>query len=278
MRLVGALDDVVAHQRGLVGGHADHRLLELHLDQPALGPELHDVALDLNRHARHELGALEHGEHVVQRHASLELECGEAGGHLIEAAAVLVERGQRLVRLGQHDRDVLEDVLGAVEVERHHAAAGGDGDHERVGLLGHALRGAVPGARLERQDRGVRHELDVRPEDLGAVRGEDDRPVHLRQLVEQLGRVVHVDLDAAGEQEAELLRLAQADESACPGGHDVVETLPDGSARSDHLERPDQPGLLPGFELSSVVPGIRHTCEFYANGALGAPFLALRWL
>ena len=63
-RVVG---QVVAHERGLVGGDADHRLLELHLDQPALGAELDDVALDLDRHARHELGALEHGQDVVQR-------------------------------------------------------------------------------------------------------------------------------------------------------------------------------------------------------------------
>ena len=67
-------------------------------------------------------------------------------------------------------------------------------------------------------------------------------------------------------------------EGAGSGGHDVVETLPDRGARCDHLECPDQPGLLPGFELSSIVPGIRHECEFYANGAQGAPFLALRVL
>ena len=114
------------HERGLVGGGADHRLLELHLDQPALGAELDDVALDLDRHARDELGALEHGEHVVQGRAALELEGGEAGRDLVEARAVLVERGQRLVGLGQHDGDVLEDVLRAVDVERDDLAPLGD--------------------------------------------------------------------------------------------------------------------------------------------------------
>ena len=110
------------HQRGLVGGGADHRLLELHLDQPALGAELDDVALDLDRHARHELGALEHGEHVVQRRAALELERGQARGDLVEARAVLVERRERLVGLREHGRDVLEDVLRAVDVERDDVA------------------------------------------------------------------------------------------------------------------------------------------------------------
>ena len=160
-RLVGVLGQVVVHERGLVGGDADHRLLELHLDQPALGAELDDVALDLDRHARHELGALQHGEHVVQRRAALELERGQAGRDLVEAGAVLVERRQRLVGLGEHDGDVLEDVLGAVDVERDDLAALGDRDHERVGLLGDALGGAVAGAGLEREDRRVRHQLDV---------------------------------------------------------------------------------------------------------------------
>jgi hypothetical protein len=46
-------------QRRLVGGHAHHRLLELHLDEPALRAELDDVALDLDGHAGHQLGALQ---------------------------------------------------------------------------------------------------------------------------------------------------------------------------------------------------------------------------
>ena len=136
-------------ERGLVGGGADHRLLELHLDEAALGAELDDVALDLDRHARHELGALEDRQDVVQRRAALELERGQAGGDLVEAGAVLVERRQRLVGLGQHDGDVLEDVLGAVDVERDDLAPLRDGDDQRVGLLGDALGGAVPGAGLQ---------------------------------------------------------------------------------------------------------------------------------
>src|SRR4051795_3847713 len=102
-RLVAVLGEVVVHERRPVGGGADHRLLELHLDQAAFAAELDDVALDLDRHARDELRALEHGEHVVQRGAALELERGEARGDLVQARAVLVERRQGLVGLGQHD-------------------------------------------------------------------------------------------------------------------------------------------------------------------------------
>src|SRR5919109_4850041 len=159
--LVAVLGEVVVHERGLVGGGADHRLLELHLDEPALGAELDDVALDLDGHARHELRALEHREDVVQRGAALELERGQAGRDLVEARAVLVERRQRLVGLGQDDRDVLEDVLRAVDVERDDLAPLRDGDDERVRLLGDALGRAVARAGLEGQDRRVRHELDV---------------------------------------------------------------------------------------------------------------------
>jgi hypothetical protein len=67
------------HQRAALGGDADHDLLELHLDEAALGAQLDDVALDLDRHARDELGALQDREHVVESHAALELERRQAG-------------------------------------------------------------------------------------------------------------------------------------------------------------------------------------------------------
>ena len=248
------LGEVVVQQRGLVGGDADHGLLELHLDQAALGAELDDVALDLDRHAGHELGALEHGEDVVERHAALELERGQARRDLVEAGAVLVERREGLVGLGEDGGDLLEDVLRAVDVERDDLAPLGDRDHERVGLLGHALGRAVAGARLEREDRRIRHQLDVGPGDLRRRLVERDRAVHLRELVEQLRGVVDVELDAAGEEERELVGVADHDQAARASVHDVVDPLPDRRARRDHLERLHEPGLLPRFELDELFP------------------------
>jgi hypothetical protein len=213
-----------------------------------------DVALDLDRHARDQLGALQHGEDVVQRDAALELQRREAGGDLVQPRAVLVQRREGLVGLGQHHRDVLEDVLAAVHVQRHDLAPLGDGDDQRVGLLGHALGRAVARAGLRAEDRRVRHQLRVRPGDLRPELVEDDRAVHLGQLVEHRRRVVHVQLDAAGEQEGELVGVADDEQAARPRIHDVVDALPDRRARRDHLERLHQPGLLPRFELSELFP------------------------
>ncbi len=238
------------HERGLLGGGAEHRLLEVHLDQTALAAQLDDVAFDLDRHARDELAALEHRQHVVQRAAALELERREPRRDLIEAGAVLVERGECLVGLGQHDGDVLEDVADRADVERDHLAALRDRDHERVGLLGDALGGAVAGPRLDRQDRRVGHQLDVRHRDLGRVGVERDRAVHLRQLVEQRRRVVDVDLDPAREEERELVGLADHEQAAGACVEDVVDPLPQRGARA-------QPSRAPGPALDPVATRCR---------------------
>src|SRR5436853_527122 len=80
-----------------------------------------------------------------------------------------------------------------------------------------SLGGAVPGAGLERHDRRVRHQLHVGPADLRAVRVEDDRPVHLRDLVEQRGRVVDVELDPAGVEEGQLVAVADREQRSSAG-------------------------------------------------------------
>jgi hypothetical protein len=75
--------------------------------------------------------------------------------------------------------------------------------------------------------------------DLRAVGAEDDRAVHLRQLEEQGGRVVDVELEAAGVEKRQLLVVPDADQTARASLHDAVDSLPDGGARGDHFERPD---------------------------------------
>jgi hypothetical protein len=134
-RLVGVAGQEVAHERGLLGRGADHRLLQLHLDQASLRAELDDVALDLHGHARDQLRALQHREDVMKGRAALELQRRQARGDLIQAGAELVQRRQRLVGLGQHHRNVLEDVLAAVHIDRDDLAALGDRYDQRVRLL-----------------------------------------------------------------------------------------------------------------------------------------------
>ena len=53
----------------------------------------------------------------------------------------------------------------------------------------------------------------------------------------------------AGEQEGELVGVADDDQAAGAGVDDVVDALAHRGARRDHLERLDEPGLLPRFEL-----------------------------
>ena len=197
---------------------------------------------------------MQDGEHVVERHAPLELEGGEARGDLVEALAVLVERGQGLVGLGEDHGYVFEDVLDAVHVQRDDLASLGDGDNQRVGLLGDALGRAVAGARLVREDRRVGHQLDVGHGDLGGVGVEDDRPVHLGDLVEEGGGVVDVELDPAGEQEVELFGVTDHDQAAGAGVQNALDALPQGGTGGHHLECPHQAGL-----------GSRVRVEFFAG-------------
>ena len=65
----------------------------------------------------------------------------------------------------------------------------------------------------------------------------------------------------AGEQEGELVRVADDDQTAGAGVEDVVDPLAQRGAGGDHLQRLDEPGLLARSEISSrLFPGTwRHT-------------------
>jgi hypothetical protein len=116
----------------------------------------------------------------------------------------------------------------------------------------------MPGSGLKRQDRRVRGQLHVGVRDLRGVRAQDDRAVHLRQLVDERRRVVEIELDSAREQERELVGVPDHDQSAGPSGLDVVDAFPQCSPRGDHLQRPDHPGVLSRLELLfELFPGTR---------------------
>ena len=83
---------VVADHQLALGVHAGDQLLELEREQPAVGAELEDVVLDLQRR--------------------------EGAGHLVEPELVALERGERLVGAGEDLARVLEDVPGLADVRR----------------------------------------------------------------------------------------------------------------------------------------------------------------
>ena len=205
--LLGVLDRVVADQRRLVGGDADHRLLELHLDQPALGAELDDVALDLDRHPGHQLGPLQDRQHVVEDAAALELEHGQPGRRPGRAG-----RGTSPASPGPGwpwpaPRGCPGGCTSSPRRRaRRRRGAGRSRPPARSVCFEtrSAVRWRVPVSR--REDRRVRHQLHVGPDDLGRLGVEHDRAVHLRHLVEHRRRVVDVELDPAGEQVGDVAR------------------------------------------------------------------------
>ena len=129
----------------------------------------------------------------------------------------------------------------------------------------------MAGARLEREDGRIRRQLDIGIDDLGRVRIEHDRSVHLRQLVKKSRRVVEIQLDATGEQERQLVRISNHDHAARARVKDVVEPLAQRGPRRDHLERPYEPGRLARLELcNELIPGTRrHEGRFYRGLGIG---------
>ncbi len=138
------------------------------------------------RDAAHHLEAPDRLGDVAERDEVVELEVRQALEHLVETGAVVLQRLERLVRLGEHDLDVLERDAPAAQVEAHDLAALRDRDDERLGLPAHALGGAVAHAGLARGERRVGQQVDVRAQDARRVLVEDDRAVHLRELEETL--------------------------------------------------------------------------------------------
>ena len=212
---------------------------------PALAAELDAVARDALRHARGHLRPLEDDEHVVEHDGVLELERGQARQHLLEPLAVRIERAESLVRLREDVRDRVELVARRPDEDRDRLPLLRDGDDERAGLLRHALGRAVAGARLVGRDRRVRHQLDVRPREPLDRLVDDDRAVHLRELVEELRPERRVEPDAAGVEERELVRVADDDEGALVRADHVVDGLAEPGARRDLGDRVEELRVLP---------------------------------
>jgi len=236
----GSVRVVVVHYGGTLGGHLADQLVQLHPDQPRLGAELDAVALDLLGHPRRHLRALQHDEDIVEHDGVLKLERGQPRQDLVEPLPVGLERRERLIRLREDLGHGIELVTRLRDVHGDRGALLGDGDHERTGLLRDTLGSAVPRARLVRRDRRVGHQLHVRVRDLRQRRRDDDRSVHLRELVEELRREGLVEPHPTGEEKRELTGIADHDQRAFARADHVVDRLAELRPRRDALERVEQ--------------------------------------
>ena len=126
-------------------------------------------------------------------------------------------------------------------------------------------------------------------QDLRAVGGEDDRAVHLRQLVEQRGRVVDVELDAAREEEATAPRtprcrsgrrfgawtmLSRPSRTAVPGATISRALTSRGSCRASSSATSS-----PAYGIGPIVRQTARdiACVFGSEQAASGPLRRARW-
>jgi hypothetical protein len=100
-------------------------------------------------------------------------------------------------------------------------------------------------ARLVGRDGRVRHQLDVRPREPLDRLVDDDRAVHLRELVEELRPERRVEPDAAGVEKRELVRVAHDDEGALVRADHVVDGFAEPGSRRDLGDRVEELRVLP---------------------------------
>ena len=227
---------VVADQQPAVLLDAGQHLVELQREQPAVGAELDDEALDLVGDAPHHLQPLADAHRVADGDEVLDLEGRQRAGDLVEAQLVALERGQRLVGAREDRRRVLEGVppAGHVDADDVHRLA--HRDDREAGLQGDPLGGAVPGAGLLGGDGRVGHEVHAGAHDARAVVGDDHRAVHLGQLAQPGGRQRDVQREAAGAQRLDHPVVAEHDQRARAAGEDALQPVAQRRSRGDAAE------------------------------------------
>ena len=137
-RLDAALGVVVVEDGRLLPRHLADELLELHADHPALAAELDAGALDLLGHPRRQLGALETTSTSSRTTAFWNSSAVRRVRTWSRRARYVLECGERLVRLREDVRHLLE-LVAAGRGRRHASRAAVDRDDQRVRLLGDAL-------------------------------------------------------------------------------------------------------------------------------------------
>ncbi len=153
-------------------------------------------------------------------------------------------------------------VLAVVAVDGDGRHGLGDGDHRHVDGARHPLGRAVAGACLRGRDRGLGDEVHVGSGDARGVGGQNDRPVHLGQLGQALGRVLGVQQEPTRADRQDGRPVTDEDQRAVFGLQYPVQALAELGARRNHRQRVVQrlaaagavghPGIVPGAPRAPV--------------------------
>src|SRR5215218_999456 len=239
LAVVHILVNVVLEQSVVLLRDALERLLELQLDQPALAPEFPHVRLYLLGDPDRVLEGSDSAYDLAQRDRSVVLVDGQVPGLLAQPPRELLEGGDRRVGLGEDDAYVFEDVrpVGAA-VQAHDHPTLGDRNHQVSRLLSRAVRGEMPHPGLLGLERRVRVELHVGVVDGGEVGRDDDRAVHLGQLVQAHRRELQPDLHPTRDDPKPLQLLWQGhhDERPIVRPNNVLDGVPQIRARGHEGE------------------------------------------
>ena len=145
-----------------------------------------------------------------------------------------------MIGAGEDARDHVERLLVALVVDGDDAHLLRHGDHGDGDLAGDTLGSAVTGSGLVGRNVRVGHEMDVRSRHAGAVGGEDDRAIHLRQLGQPLGRELGVEEEAARADIEDLGPIADDDERPHLRLQNAVDPFSERRARRDEAQGPEK--------------------------------------
>ena len=229
---------VVLEEQFAVASDPGDQFLHLEAQEPAIGPELDHVGVDLVPDAHDHLHALRHRHDVPHGHQVLDLEGRERGEHLVEPALVPLERGERLVRLRQQQVRALEHVADAADVQGDDAHRLRHRDDRVPRLAGDPLGRAMAHPRLQGLDRGIREELDVGAADPAGGEVHHHGTVHLGQLAEAGRGELDIELESAGAECVDPLVVTEDHDGPGPATQDALEPVPQvGPGRHRHQRR-----------------------------------------
>ena len=170
---------VVPKRQGLLCLDTLHQVGELEADDLTACSEVYRVPVDLGAESSHQLGTLHHGDHGPVARYVAHLEPGQPLQGVVETPPEALQRLQRLVGLGHELGRVLQLVPGLTKEDGGRPAVLTHRHHRLLCLDRDPLGGAMAGARLLGSYCRRGDEMDVGPEDAGAVVAQDDRSVHL---------------------------------------------------------------------------------------------------